>query len=203
MEQLSFFGEEGQSSGLPKEILDYRPGLFHEAQSASFLQTFICAVPWQQRVLRVYGRQVVTPRLTAWYGDANKDYHFSGNQFHPLPWSKELLEIKEKIEPIAGISFNSVLLNYYRDGNDSVAWHSDNEAELGRQPLIASVSFGQVRRFDIRNKQDHKQKFALKLENGSLLLMKGDLQQNWEHRIAKFATAMQPRINLTFRVIIS
>jgi alkylated DNA repair dioxygenase AlkB len=149
----------------------------------------------------MYSKQVITPRLTAWYGDANKDYSFSGNKFHPLPWTKELLEIKEKIEPIVGIRFNSVLLNYYRDGNDSVAWHSDNEAELGRQPVIASVSFGQVRRFDIRHKLGHKQKYAVKLENGSLLILKGDLQQNWEHRIAKSATPMHPRVNLTFRVI--
>jgi alkylated DNA repair dioxygenase AlkB len=198
MEQLSIFGEAGQSLGLPKEVLDYRPGLFAEEESTSFLQTFIQSVPWEQRVLSMYGKQVTTPRLTAWFGDTDKDYSFSGNKFHPLPWTKELLEIKKRIEPIAGTRFNSVLLNYYRNGNDSVAWHSDNEVELGRQPLIASVSFGQVRRFDIRYKQDHQQKYAIKLENGSLLLMKGDLQQNWEHRIVNRRNLCYQGLTLPF-----
>jgi len=93
------------------------------------------------------------------------------------------------------------LLNYYRDGNDSVAWHSDNEDELGKHPVVASVTFGQVRSFDIRNKKDHSQKYSVKLEDGSYLLMKGDLQENWEHRIPKSTKPMKERVNLTFRVI--
>lgn len=201
MEQLSFFADAGQSAGLPKEVLDYRPDLFTQQESKHYLDTFINTMPWEQKSITLHGKQVVMPRLIVWYGDVNKDYKYSGSKFHPLPWTPELLEIKARVEPIAGIRFNSVLLNYYRDGNDSVAWHSDNERELGPQPLIGSVSFGQVRRFDIRHKQDHSRKYAVKLENGSLLLMKGDLQQNWEHRIAKSATPMNARINLTFRVI--
>ncbi|MCJ8210183.1 alpha-ketoglutarate-dependent dioxygenase AlkB [Mucilaginibacter sp. RS28] len=201
MQQLSFFADEGQSAGLPKEVLDYRPGLFNEKESSQYLETFISTVPWEQKVITLYDKQVVTPRLTAWFGDINKNYAYSGSSFHPLPWTEELLEIKARIEPIAGTQFNSVLLNYYRDGNDSVAWHSDNERELGQQPLIASVSFGQVRKFDIRHKQDHKRQYSVKLENGSLLLMKGELQQNWEHRIAKSTLPMQARVNLTFRII--
>lgn len=106
------------------------------------------------------------------------------------------------VEPLAGISFNSVLLNYYRDGNDSVAWHSDKESIMGSQPVIASVSFGEVRSFDIRSKADHSKKYLVRLEHGSFLLMKCGLQENWEHRIAKSIKPMKPRVNLTFRLVI-
>lgn len=188
MEQLSFFEESGQSAGLPNDVLDYRSGLFSPEESESYLHTFISTVAWEQRIVTMYGKPVVTPRLTAWFGDTGANYAYSGNKFNPLPWTPELLAIKDKFQPIAGIQFNSVLLNYYRDGNDSVAWHSDNEKEQGPQPMIASVSFGQVRSFDIRHKQDRARKYSVRLENGSVLLMKGDLQQNWEHRIAKSNT---------------
>jgi alkylated DNA repair dioxygenase AlkB len=201
MEQLSFFGDAGQTPGLPKEILEYHPNLFTVEESSGYLTKLISSIPWEQPVITMFNKQVITPRLTGWYGDPEKDYSYSGNNFAPLPWTDELLEIKERTERLSYTTFNSVLLNYYRDGNDSVAWHSDNERELGRQPIIASVSFGQVRRFDIRHKKEHERKYAIKLENGSMLIMKGDLQQNWEHRIAKSTVPMKARINLTFRVI--
>ena len=110
--------------------------------------------------------------------------------------------IKELVEPLAGIKFNSVLLNYYRDGNDSVAWHSDKESIMGSQPVIASVSFGQVRSFDIRKKSDHSEKYSVRLEHGSFCLMKAGLQEAFEHRIAKSVKPMKARINLTFRLVI-
>lgn len=201
MEQLSFFEQAGQSPLLPADLLDYRPGIFSADESAVLLGKFISAVPWKQENIQMYGKTLKTPRLTAWYGDNDKAYTFSGTKYDPIPWTEELLNIKDRIEPIAGTRFNSVLLNYYRDANDSVAWHSDDEYELGIQPVIASVSFGQVRRFDIRYKQDHSRKFSIYLENGSLLIMKGDLQHSWEHRIAKSAQIMKERVNLTFRVI--
>jgi len=113
-----------------------------------------------------------------------------------------LLSLKEKVEQAAGKCFNSVLLNYYRDGNDSVAWHSDKESVLGKNPVIASVSFGQVRSFDIRNKTDHKEHYSIKLEHGSFLLMKAGLQERWDHRIAKSTKPMGARVNLTFRVVV-
>jgi alkylated DNA repair dioxygenase AlkB len=200
-EQLNLFGHAGKSKGLPKDVLDYFPGLFSTIESTAFLTKFITTIPWEQRIVSMYGKKIITPRLTAWYGEEEKNYAYSGNRFQPLPWTRELIDIKERVEPLSGVRFNSVLLNYYRDGNDSVAWHSDNETELGKQPVIASVSFGQVRRFDIRNKKEHQQKYSVRLEEGSLLLMKGDLQQNWEHRIAKSVTPMKARVNLTFRII--
>ena len=201
MEQLNIFGEATQTVSLPAELMEYIPGLFSVQESIILMKEFISNVPWQQRTVTMYGKQIITPRLTAWYGDKGKDYTFSGTKFDPLPWTKELLQIREKVEQIADVTFNTVLLNYYRDGSDSVAWHSDDENELGIKPVIASVSLGQARRFDVRHKVDHQKKYSVNLENGSLLLMRGDLQHSWEHRIAKSTKILKERINLTFRII--
>ncbi|NCD68003.1 alpha-ketoglutarate-dependent dioxygenase AlkB family protein [Mucilaginibacter agri] len=201
VEQLCFFPEAGQSKGLPDEFLKYSPGLFSQAEGDHFLNTFIGTAPWKQTVQKMYDKELLTPRLTAWYGDLGTDYSQPGRISHPTPWTPELLAIKAKIEPLAGVEFNSVLLNYYRDGNDSVAWHSDKESILGKHPVIASVTFGQVRSFDIRRKADHNEKYSVRLEHGSFLLMKSGLQEHWEHRIAKSVKPMKPRVNLTFRVV--
>jgi len=202
MEQLSFFAEAGQSKGLPRYLLDYRPGLFDAQQSDYLFNCFIQGIPWRQRVQKLYDKEVITPRLTAWYGDLEVYDYALVIQTKPNLWTPELLIIKEQVESLAGIKFNSVLLNYYRDGNDSVAWHSDRESVLGKDPVIASVSFGQVRSFDIRNKANHQEHYSVKLEHGSFLLMKAGLQGGWEHRIAKSNKPMKARINLTFRVVI-
>ena len=201
MEQLSFFTEAGHSRGLPADTLAYTPGLFNKAESDRLLQKFMEETPWQQRLQKLYNKEVLTPRLTAWFGEPGTDYTESGKIADPMTWTDESLMIKERIEPLAGIKFNSVLLNYYRDGNDSVAWHSDKESILGKRPVIASVSFGQVRSFDIRNKTDHTEKYSVRLEHGSFLLMKPCLQEGWEHRIAKSVQPMRARVNLTFRVV--
>jgi alkylated DNA repair dioxygenase AlkB len=202
MAQLSLFGEAGQSKGLPTALLSYRPGVFGAEESNLLMQHFIATTPWQQKLVTMYDKKILTPRLTAWYGNPQAFDYSALGKLAPLPWTKELLFIKSTIEALAGITFNSVLLNYYRDGNDSVAWHSDNENVLGRHPVIASISFGQVRNFDIRNKKDHAEKYSIRLENGSYLLMKGDLQENWEHRIAKSTKPLKARVNLTFRVVL-
>lgn len=202
MEQLSFFdGGLQNTRHLPLKLLDYRPQFFTGEESAAFIQKLKTEIAWQQETIQMYGKILKTPRLTAWYGDNEKTYAFSGNKYHPMPWTLELLQIKQRVDEAAGIRFNSVLLNYYRNGNDSVAWHADDEPELGRNPVIASVSFGQARKFDIRHKQDHKLRHSVELENGSLLIMKGDLQHNWEHQVPKSTKALKERINLTFRVI--
>jgi alkylated DNA repair dioxygenase AlkB len=201
MEQLALFAEAGQSKGLPKEYLEYFPNLIEPFTGQQLLERFIKETPWQQQTRIMYTKEVVTPRLTAWYGDPQAYDYQSLKKTVPLTWTPELLLIKHLVEPLAGVEFNSVSLNYYRDGNDSVAWHSDKEEILGRNPVIASVSFGQVRSFDIRNKQDHKEHYSVKLEHGSFLLMKAGLQENWEHRIAKSTRPMQARVNLTFRVV--
>lgn len=202
MEQFSLFKEAGQSAGLPKELLEYHPDFFGVQEADFLLDKFIRETPWKQKVVRMYDKEVVTPRLTAWYADAETYDYTSLRRSAPNVWTPELLMIKQKVEVIAGVRFNSVLLNYYRDGNDSVAWHSDNEKALGSRPVIASVSFGQVRCFDIRKKVDHSEKYSIRLESGALMIMKGDLQVGWEHRVAKSVKPMKPRVNLTFRVVI-
>lgn len=195
MEQLAFFPDAGQSKGLPKDFLEYRPSLIDAQASDQLLQYFIETTPWKQTTQKLWDKEYLTPRLTCWYGVTER---IAGT----LPWTPELQMIRDMVEPLAGIKFNSVLLNYYRDGNDSVAWHSDKESIMGSQPVIASVSFGQVRSFDIRNKQDHREHYSVRLEHGSFLLMKSGLQEAFEHRIAKSNKPMKARINLTFRLVI-
>jgi alkylated DNA repair dioxygenase AlkB len=202
MEQLSFFAEAGQSRGLPKELLEYYPDFIAEETGNQLLAKFIKEISWKQSTQKMWDKKYLTPRLTSWHGDIGTDYSVSGKIANPNPWTPELLMLKEKVEAVSGIRFNSVLLNYYRDANDSVAWHSDRESVLGKNPVIASLSLGQVRSFDIRNKANHSEHYSVRLEHGSFLLMKAGLQEHWEHRIAKSAKPMKARINLTFRVVI-
>jgi len=203
MEQLSFFAETGQSKGLPKDVLEYRAGFIDQADSDEILANLIANTPWQQKVVRYDKKEILTPRLSAWYGDPDQLDYTALGKAKPLIWTDLLLRLKKLVEPVAGISFNSVLLNYYRNGQDSVAWHSDNETVMGSHPVIASLSFGQVRCFDIRLKANHRENYSVRLEHGALLLMKGDLQQKWDHRIAKSKQFMKARINLTFRQVIN
>lgn len=202
MEQLMFFKDEGQTPGLPTDLLQYHTNLFSTEESDTILRNLIQETPWQQKLVKMYDKEVLTPRLTAWYANEDTyDYTYL-RRSSPNVWTPQLLIIKMRIESFMKASFNSVLLNYYRDGNDSVAWHSDNEKALGTHPVIASISFGQIRTFDIRRKDNHAEKYSIRLESGSLLLMKGDLQQHWEHRVAKSVKSMKSRLNLTFRVVI-
>jgi alkylated DNA repair dioxygenase AlkB len=201
MEQLALFGDAGQSKGLPEEYLTYLPGLFSTSESDQLLQKFIAETPWKQTSIKIYDKEVLSPRLTAWYGNVDTGGYLTERITDANAWTDELLMIKAKVEPLAGIQFNSVLLNYYRDGNDSVAWHSDKGAVTNKKMVVASVSFGQVRSFDIRNKQNHSEQYSVRLEHGSFLLMKAGLQEYWEHRIAKSVKITKPRINLTFRLL--
>jgi len=203
MEQLSFFAEGGQTKGLPNDVLKYHEGFIDSVDGDNLLAYLLEHTPWKQKVVRYYEKDIITPRLSAWYGDAEKIDFAALGKSTPLSWTPELLKLKELVEPVAGISFNSVLLNYYRNGQDSVTWHSDNETVMGSHPVIASLSFGQMRSFDIRLKSNHQEKYSIRLAHGSLLIMKGDLQQKWEHRVAKSKLYMKPRINLTFRHIIN
>jgi alkylated DNA repair dioxygenase AlkB len=197
MEQLSFFEEAGQSKGLPTAMLEYVPGLIDPVTGDKILNELINNTNWKQPIIRMYDKDVLSPRLMGWYGDAN------GRIADIAPWTPSLLMIKEKVEARTGFQFNAVLVNYYRDGNDSVAWHSDKESVPGRKTTVGSVSFGQVRSFDIRNKYNHDEKYSVKLEHGSFLFMKPGMQDYWEHRIAKSTRPMKPRLNLTFRIISS
>jgi alkylated DNA repair dioxygenase AlkB len=168
----------------------------------SLFQTLLATTLWQQHVLTFYGRPTAAPRLSAWYGDTGAIYSYSGLRLEPLPWNKILLKIKHCVDDLAGVCFNSVLMNLYRDGQDSMGWHSDAEPELGRNPVIASVSLGAVRRFNFQHKK-RPIRLSLDLAAGSTLLMKGSTQHYWRHSLPKTRKAVGARINLTFRRIVS
>lgn len=156
---------------------------------------------WQQDTITVYGKKHLTPRLSYWMGESWMSYSYSQHTMQPHPWQALPLTIKHTIETATGERFNSVLINYYRDGQDSNGWHADDELELGLEPVIASLSLGVARDFHLRNKQDHSDKYTLCLENGSLLMMRGSTQTRWQHHVPKRASA-GPRINLTFRYMV-
>lgn len=159
-------------------------------------------IKWQQDHIKIYDKLLDLPRLTAWYGDNNKTYTYSGISMNPHSWNDDLLFIKERIEKESGVTFTSCLLNYYRTGKDSVGWHQDNEKELGKNPTIASVSFGDTRTFQLKHiKIKDLKKIDIPLDHGSFLLMKGTIQHFWKHQIPKTRQNVGPRINLTFRII--
>lgn len=155
---------------------------------------------WRQQQIVVFNRSHNEPRLSAWYGDPGCSYTYSGITLQPLRWIEPLLKIKKTCEELCGATFNSVLANLYRDGNDSMGWHADDEPELGPNPTIASVSFGAERRFDLRHKVT-KEKVQVILPHGSILIMSGETQAHWMHSIAKTKKVSEPRVNLTYRFI--
>ena len=202
------FGSENETNLFPQKGLNiirngefiYLPNFFTKQESDFLFNLLKINVLWKQESMNMYGKRVDFPRLTSWYGDNDKPYSFSGITLDPNPWTKELLEIKAKIEPIADVNFNSVLLNQYRNGSDSISWHTDAEKELGRNPIIASVNFGATRNFQLRHIET-KEKIDIDLSHGCLLIMQGDLQHFWQHQIPKTTKPVNERINLTFRVI--
>ena len=203
MSQQSLFTEDTTQFDLPDAELHYRPQFFPKPTADRLLQELIEKIEWTQNKIRFYGKESLVPRLEAWYGDPGKSYAYSGIQMTPKPWTKELVKIKEAIEKEAGVPFNSVLINYYRDGKDRVAWHSDDEKELGQNPIIGSVSLGAERKFKLRHKKykENGLKTEIILQHGSFLLMKGPTQHHWMHEIPRTAKPIGPRINLTFRII--
>jgi alkylated DNA repair dioxygenase AlkB len=166
--------------------------------NAEVFERLLNETPWREESVVVYGKRHLQPRLTAWYGDAS--YTYSGLRLEPLPWTALLLEIRAAVEAACGQRFNSVLLNRYRNERDSMGMHSDDEPELGNDPVIASLSYGATRTFILRHKRD-KRTVRLPLEDGSLLLMSGQLQRNWIHGINKSTRPLGERLNLTFRYI--
>ena len=178
----------------------FYPSFFSKSESDQLLKDLRNNILWKQESMNMYGKKIDFPRLTAWYGENDKPYSFSGITLQPLPWSRDILSIKNKIEPVSKTVFNSVLLNLYRDGNDSISWHTDAEKELGSNPVIASVNFGATRKFQLRH-INTKEKIEVELSHGSLLIMQGELQHFWQHQVPKTAKPVGERINLTFRVI--
>ena len=175
--------------------------LFSIQESDNLLETLKTEIDWKQEQIKFFGKMHDIPRLTAWYGDVGKSYTYAGISVEPSSWTPLLLQIKEKVESVSNVQFNSVLLNRYRSGNDGVSWHSDDEPELGVNPIIGSVSFGESRPFQLKHKYLEGIKQKITLEHGSYLLMKGETQHKWLHQIPKSKKEMGERINLTFRVI--
>jgi len=201
MSQLSLFDAE-ELYEFPKDLLEYRENFLSSAEADLLKNKLLHTAQWEQRTQKMYDKIVLTPRLTAWYGETKKSYESIDNSPRgATPWIPELLSLKQRIEKEFGYRFNGVLLNLYRDNNDSVAWHRDKESRYGKRPVIASISLGQTRNFDFRKKDHHQSKYSLPLPHGSLLIMKGNLQEHWEHRIAKSSKSMNERINLTFRLV--
>lgn len=186
---------------LPDADIAFYPVFFNQQESDRLLTELTQTIDWRQDWITIYGRSLPQPRLTAWYADPGKSYTYSGITMVPAAWTPLLLELKTNVEAVSGVAFNSVLLNLYRDGQDSMGWHSDDEAELGPNPVIASFSLGGTRRFMLRHRQQRSLKHQLELTSGSLLLMQASTQHYWQHQIPKTKRPVAPRINLTFRVI--
>ena len=203
--QVDLFGQTIETPNPIIKLQDaellYHPAFYDKTESDRIFKTLLETIEWKQDKIMMYGKELPLPRLSAWYGDNNKPYTYSGITLNPLPWTEELLQIKEKIEAEAKVKFSSVLLNRYRDGQDYVGWHTDAEKELGKNPVIGSVNFGATRKFQLRRIDDHKEKFEVELKHGTFLLMQGSTQHYWQHQVPKTATKIGERLNLTFRVI--
>jgi alkylated DNA repair dioxygenase AlkB len=186
---------------LPGAELVYHEGFFSPQDCGRLLEDLLATTEWRQDTFSIYGRRVLIPRLNAWYGDAGCTYTYSRIAMEPLAWTAPLREVKARVESELGVAFNSVLMNLYRGGRDGVAWHADDEPELGPEPLLASVSFGATRSFQLRSKADRGIRHTLALEDGSVLVMGGATQRHWVHQVPKTARPVGRRLNLTFRTV--
>jgi alkylated DNA repair dioxygenase AlkB len=190
--------------GEPTEVLPYDlSAVIHRgaiAQSDEMMAALLETLPWQSRQIRIFGRWVDEPRLSSWHGDDGTAYRYSGITLQPQPWTPELSAIKHICENLSGSPLNSVLANLYRNGRDAMGWHSDDEPELGPEPVIASVSLGATRRFDFRHRVT-KETVQVHLGPGDLLVMSQSSQRSWMHQVPRTAKVNEPRINLTFRQI--
>lgn len=187
---------------VPNGEWTYHPSFYTPRDADHLLRAFVSDVSWGLHQIRIFGRWVQEPRQTAWFGDPGAVYTYSGVTMKPAPWTPLLAAVRRRVEKVSGASFNSVLLNLYRDGNDHMGWHSDDEPELGANPVIASLSLGAERRFRLRHRTVPGERRELTLRPGSLLVMGGELQHHWLHSVPKSSTVRSPRVNLTFRKII-
>lgn len=187
---------------LPGAELKFQEDFFPPATADALFQSLLNETDWKENEVFVWGRWHKQPRLLAWHGDAGTTYSYSGSSLNPSPWTPTLLDVRQRLEPTCAARFNSVLLNLYRDGNDRMGWHSDDEPELGSTPTIASISLGATRDMHFKHRQQKAHRpFKIALAHGSLLVMAGDTQRNWLHAINKQRGRIDRRINLTFRWI--
>jgi alkylated DNA repair dioxygenase AlkB len=188
---------------LPGAELRFAPDWMARTDADALYDALRAGIPWETHRLRLFGREVDAPRLSCWIGDPGANYVYSRTRFEPQPWPAALRAIRARVDQDAGETFNSVLANLYRDGRDSMGWHSDDERELGPQPTIASLSLGATRRFVLRTRGADPQRHALELPHGSLLVMRGATQRHWQHALPRSARIATARINLTFRRILA
>jgi len=198
----SLFAEMPIAIALPDAEITLVESFWDREWSDRAFAQLLAETHWRQESAWLFSQSIPLPRLTAWYGDVGKSYTYSGIEMQPESWTDLLLEIKAAVDAIAQVKFNSVLLNLYRDGTDGVGWHSDAEPSLGRNPVIASVSFGATRRFSLKHKQRRDlQPVHLNLTHGSVLIMQGKTQHGWQHQVPKTTKPVGQRLNLTFRII--
>jgi alkylated DNA repair dioxygenase AlkB len=194
-----------EQQDLDPQFFEYIPGFLPNREADRVFEQLWDGLEWSQREITLFGRRVLQPRLVAWYGDPEATYRYSGLTLDPLPWHPLLRRLKNRVEESSGYRFNSVLANAYRDGSDSMGWHSDDEKELGPEPVIASVTLGAPRRFLLRPRKRGAGRpsasIALPLEHGSLLLMKGKSQQRFQHSLPRTRRKVGLRINLTYRLV--
>jgi alkylated DNA repair dioxygenase AlkB len=180
--------------------LSFHPDFISEADRPALFAALMAEVPFAPETIRMFGKPATVPRLVSWHGDAGAAYAYSGTWHEPRPWTPALAALRDRVAARAGVAFNSVLANLYRSGADSMGWHSDDEPELGPDPVIASLSFGAARRFRLKPKSQGEP-VELSLSDGSLLVMGPGVQAGWRHAVPKDLTVAGPRINLTFRLV--
>tara|TARA_Y100000739_G_C20439843_1_gene387303 strand:+ start:81 stop:737 length:657 start_codon:yes stop_codon:yes gene_type:complete len=185
-------------------VFEFWPGFLGSSEASSCFEALRNRIDWQTPRVFVYGRWVDSPRESAWYGDSRAVYRYSGTVNQPSPWLPELDDLRERLNQFCSSSFNSVLANHYRSGKDSMGWHSDNEKELGADPVIASISLGGARRFLLQHRRRKDLPIhEIIMENGSLLVMRDGSQQAWRHSVPKTRLTVAPRINLTYRHVLA
>ena len=200
---MDLFSKEKQVIHLPDADIVYIPNCFSKPDSDTYFKLLKNETEWKEDDITLFGKTYKQPRLTELYSENSQPYSYSSITMYPKPFTKTVKDIKSNIEKISKHNFNTALLNLYRHGNDSNGWHADNEKELGNNPVIASVTFGEARPFHFKHKTLKNERHKLILEHGSLLIMKGAMQQHWLHQIAKTKKSIGERINITFRELIS
>ena len=199
---LDLFPNEKIDLNLPDAVFEWYPNFLTKETADDLFQKLLDETPWQQDDITIFGKKVAQPRLTCLFGNEGKPYSYSGITMQPHAWNPTLMFIKEKVEQIASHNFTTVLANLYRNEKDSNGWHADNEKELGKNPIIASVSFGEERKFQLKHISNSEAKMNLNLSHGSLLLMKEGSQIHYKHQIPKVSKPKNIRINLTFRTLL-
>lgn len=199
---MNLFGEEKITLNLSDGIFEYYPNFLPKELADTFFEKLLAETNWQQDNITIFGKTLPQPRLTALFGNNGKSYSYSNIVMQPNAFNPTIVYIKNEIESVCSENFTTVLANLYRNEKDSNGWHADNERELGNDPIIASISLGETRLFQIKHNTKKEEKINLNLEHGSLLLMKKGSQLHYKHQLPKSTSAKKTRINLTFRTIL-